>query len=149
MLTKCLGIYWWVLRVLVEPLLCCRCCPGCTRYSDGWGRCCPWFLPLGSLILIHWVNWSSWRLQWVSCLDIRPGNPFPRNLNLKLSGPSVLGRKALFFLALPLLMTPGRQPREVVPIFRVECILYLLYQRLLWMWVTKTDQFKPKSGIKE
>lgn len=42
-------------------------------------------------------------------------------------------------------MSPGREPREVFPIFRVDCVLYILYGRLLWMQVTKTKASLSQS----
>lgn len=87
--------------------------------------------PLSELIILEApVGFLPGHLIW---------EPLSEELDLKLSGPSVLGRKAFSFLALPLLVTPGREPREVVPIFRVECILSLLYQRLPWMSYKNSD----------
>lgn len=64
-------------------------------------------------------------LPLASRLDTCPRNPSSSSLYLKLSQSLVLGAKPFFALTVPLLMTPSRKLREVVPILRVECIFYI------------------------
>ena len=84
-----------------------------------------YFDPLGELIILEApLGFLPGHLTW---------EPLSKELEFEALSAFSPGEESIHFSGSPFVNDSKQRAWEVVPIFRLECILYLLYQRLFWM----------------